>query len=453
MAIVSVIVPVYNTEHYLNRCLQSLRQQTLQDIEIICVDDGSTDNSLEVLKRHSAEEPRICILSGENASAGAARNKGMKRAKGEYLMFLDSDDFFEPDLLENMYMRMRIDDLDMVVCRATQYIQNERKDRPANNQAPPELWSRFGERTLCPRMEMPDKLFQMIAGTPWNKMWKKSFIDKHKLEFQPIVNGNDTYFVYSSFLLAERVALVKKPLVHWRRHNSSLSNGYDTYPTCYMDALLGISKQVKGATPDIRVWHSFLNYAVTVIVWRLSRLSPEVRVLVRKSLAERIEPQLHLLDYISLYLAEKPLDTKDPLQQKMRVYTQLTGLKKTYVVLLDLRERRAWHFLRKLKNSPPKPSVNAIIGVKHIEPEKLPELNELEKHLLGSLIVRYDRPEGLASGLEQVPQYIGDELIQAGLLCKRKLSTDQLARLLQAPFKHNTSGSFGLLRLRRLLTD
>ena len=103
MVKVSVIIPVYNVEPYLKQCMDSVVGQTLKDIEIICVDDGSTDGSLDILKEYATEDSRIQIIEQKNAGAGAARNNGMRHATGKYLSFLDSDDFFEPRMLEKAY--------------------------------------------------------------------------------------------------------------------------------------------------------------------------------------------------------------------------------------------------------------------------------------------------------------------------------------------------------------
>ena len=94
---VSVILPVYNVEKYLKECLDSILNQTLQEIEVICVDDGSTDRSLEILREYEKKDKRVIVLTQENKGAGAARNKGLAIAKGEYLSFLDSDDFLLPE--------------------------------------------------------------------------------------------------------------------------------------------------------------------------------------------------------------------------------------------------------------------------------------------------------------------------------------------------------------------
>ena len=114
MAKVSVIIPVYNVEPYLKQCMDSVVGQTLKDIEIICVDDGSTDGSLDILKEYATEDSRIQIIEQKNAGAGAARNNGMRHATGKYLSFLDSDDFFEPRMLEKAYDLAEKDQADFV---------------------------------------------------------------------------------------------------------------------------------------------------------------------------------------------------------------------------------------------------------------------------------------------------------------------------------------------------
>ena len=113
---VSVIIPVYNVEEYLRECLDSVVNQTLKEIEIICVDDGSTDSSLDILKEYAEKDNRITVMKQANLHAGVARNAGLSVAKGEYLSFLDSDDFFEKDMLEKMFLKVSSNLSDVIVC-------------------------------------------------------------------------------------------------------------------------------------------------------------------------------------------------------------------------------------------------------------------------------------------------------------------------------------------------
>ena len=125
--LVSVIVPVYNVENYLRQCLNSITGQTLKNIEIICVDDSSTDGSKRILEEYAKKDERVKIITQPNKGAGAARNNGLSVAKGKYLSFLDSDDFFEPDMLEHAYNKAEEDCADFVVFKSDQYYTDENR--------------------------------------------------------------------------------------------------------------------------------------------------------------------------------------------------------------------------------------------------------------------------------------------------------------------------------------
>lgn len=122
---VSVIIPVYNAEKYLRQCLDSVVNQTLRDIEIICVDDGSPDSSLSLLQKYASGDNRIKILQQENSGAGIARNKGLAMASGKYILFLDSDDFFELDLCENLFYQAEKTEADIILYDADCYEQEK----------------------------------------------------------------------------------------------------------------------------------------------------------------------------------------------------------------------------------------------------------------------------------------------------------------------------------------
>ena len=130
MAKVSVIIPVYNAEQYLRQCLDSVVGQTLKDIEIICVDDGPQDNSVAILKEYAARDSRLRLIREKNRGAGAARNQGLREATGEYLSFLDADDFFEPDMLEKAVARAEEYDAQIVVFNSDQYHMDKRQFVP-----------------------------------------------------------------------------------------------------------------------------------------------------------------------------------------------------------------------------------------------------------------------------------------------------------------------------------
>ena len=113
---VSIIVPVYNVESYLDKCLNSLVNQTLKDIEIIVINDGSTDNSQKIIDKYSKKYKNIINITKENGGVSEARNLGLEKASGEYIGFLDSDDWIEPDMYELMYQKAKTENFDIVAC-------------------------------------------------------------------------------------------------------------------------------------------------------------------------------------------------------------------------------------------------------------------------------------------------------------------------------------------------
>lgn len=212
-ALVSVIVPVYNTAPYLAQCLDSILGQTLRDIEIICVDDGSTDNSWEILSCYAAEDSRIILLQQANLFAGVARNAAMDIARGRYLVFWDSDDFFEPEALAAMYKCCERTNADICVCGANQYFQDVEEAVPHDKYL---VRSRVPEEDTFNRFTNSDYLFSFTTVMIWNKMYRRSFLEQYGLRFQPRRNSNDVYFSLCALGTAHRIAVVYEHLINYR---------------------------------------------------------------------------------------------------------------------------------------------------------------------------------------------------------------------------------------------
>ena len=210
---VSVIVPVYNGEKYLEQCLDSICNQTLQEIEIICVDDGSTDSSWDILNRYKDQDDRIQLYRQQNLYAGVARNTGKSHATGEYLVFWDCDDFFEPDALEKMYDQCQQDQADICVCGVKRYLQDigigyTGKNYVNKKRIPEEI--PFNIKTN----EKYILTFSTVAA--WNKMYRHDFVDKWNMDFQALKHANDAFFSACTLCLAEKITIVTKPLVWYR---------------------------------------------------------------------------------------------------------------------------------------------------------------------------------------------------------------------------------------------
>lgn len=252
---VSVIIPVYNAEKYLEKCLDSVTRQTLSEMEIICVDDGSADSSLEILERYAASDPRILIKRQQNLFAGAARNNGMDTAKGKYLVFWDSDDYFEKNALETLYKKCEKEQADICLCGAFTV------DGETGKRAMDET---FLKRRFLPKGSVfsiktnPEYIFNMASNTPWQRMFRADFVKAHGLRFQDLRHANDTYFVLCAMFYAERITYTEKPLVNYRTNNAlSVTGSASKDPLCAYKAYAAVYEELGKAGLSGKALQSF----------------------------------------------------------------------------------------------------------------------------------------------------------------------------------------------------
>lgn len=275
MPLVSVIIPVYNVEHYLRQCLDSVRAQTLSDIEIICVNDSSTDGSLDILEDYAKKDSRIQVVTQPNGGAGAARNKGLSMAKGKYLSFLDSDDFFEPDMLELAYKKAEEDKADFVVFNSDQYYTDKKKfvEVPWTlriKELPP--YMPFNHR------QMTDNIFKVFVGWAWDKLYSREFVENNHLLFQEQRTSNDMLFVFSAVAIAKRISIVNKVLAHQRRDaKDSLSKTRENSWYCFYDALTALRDRLQAEGIYKETEKDYINYALHAVLWNINTLAEPTR--------------------------------------------------------------------------------------------------------------------------------------------------------------------------------
>ncbi len=212
----SVIIPVFNAEKYLQDTLESILNQTFRDIEILCVDDGSMDQSLEIMLDYSVRDNRIKILQQKKKSDGAAlaRNLGLEFATGEYIIFLDADDLFEPDLIEKSYQAAKEKNADAVTFGAYFYHSETRTDLYDSAWRINSIF--FEDDTVNP-MDYPTTLFQRFKGSAWVYLFRRKYIVERGISFYPVHVTDDIEFTYMALAGANRIAAVNKRLVHYRR--------------------------------------------------------------------------------------------------------------------------------------------------------------------------------------------------------------------------------------------
>ena len=233
---VSVIVPVYNVEKYLKRCLDSLINQTLKDIEIIVVNDGSTDNSLDILNKYAENDSRIKVIDKENSGVSDCRNIAMKQMKGKYIMFVDSDDWIDNNALEIMYTKIEEEKSDLVMCTYMREFANHSKEK-IFNLPEIELYEKDEIKKLHRKLfgpidnELgnPEDLYSL--GTIWAKLYKVDVIKKNNIEFEDlklIGSNEDGLFNIYVFNKINKAVFINKPLYHYCRDNpKSITSGYN----------------------------------------------------------------------------------------------------------------------------------------------------------------------------------------------------------------------------------
>ena len=224
MVRISVIVPVYNCEDYLEESLGSILKQTFNDIEVICIDDGSTDDSLGILNEMASSDSRIQVFPQENQGAGAVRNYGMKKASGDYVYFFDADDYLLKEGLEKAYSNAIRNDSDIVFFKFDQYKDNRFFTHSGPNLEMQFVGADFDNFTF----DWHDYRTGPFTGpfAPWLKLYKKEFLDAYDcFRFPNDLNHNDVPFHVMTFLKASKISFVPEHLYRYRIDNAgSITN-------------------------------------------------------------------------------------------------------------------------------------------------------------------------------------------------------------------------------------
>lgn len=225
---ISVVIPVYNAEEYVEECIRSVFDQGIEEIEIICVDDGSSDNSVAVLQRLAEQDGRIRVICQENRSAGAARNHGLQYARGTYVHFLDADD----RVCAGIY-RKAIEWLEQTGADTCMF-QYSFYDNSTGEEIPCPCLLNGKERVTTFRQEPAFFMYNMVA--PWNKVYRHAWIERHGMWFDEIHCGNDRGFYYRSMAAGGKIALCMDLGVAYRVKNAKALTGTNRYR--HLDSLL-----------------------------------------------------------------------------------------------------------------------------------------------------------------------------------------------------------------------
>lgn len=257
--VVSVIVPIYNAEKYLKQMMNSVLCQTLNQIEIICVDDGSTDSSREIIREFMGRDERIILMQQPKMNAGAARNTGLSKAKGKYVIFWDADDLFERKALECLYRKIEKKNADICLCGVCELRENG-KVYETEGYLKTDL---LPEKDPFNKFDNSKYLFDFTTNVVWNKMYRRTFLEKNELRFQEIERTNDTAFVMMSLYKAQAITYVNKNLIFYRVNlPDSLTGRASELIFCPYESYIFTLQEFQKCKDFALVKNSFYNKAV-----------------------------------------------------------------------------------------------------------------------------------------------------------------------------------------------
>lgn len=262
---VSLVIPVYNSAPYLRQCLDSVIDQTYRMLDIVCVNDGSTDNSLAILEEYAARDDRIRVFSKANEGKGAAsaRNLGLQESIGEYIQFIDSDDFFEPDMVETLVSKAINTDADVVICRG-QIFDDERQcvtgklPHPDLQYAP--------NKPAFHWKDCPEYICEIADNYAWNKLFRRQLLIDNDLSFTPIPISDDQDISMLAPIVAERVAVVDRALINYRvGTGKSQCDTQTKHPEAAYEGTYSVVKRLKKMGVYETVKQSYCNVAIRLM--------------------------------------------------------------------------------------------------------------------------------------------------------------------------------------------
>ena len=262
---VSIVIPVYNSARYLRECIDSVIGQTWFNLDIVCVNDGSQDESLSILEEYSAKDTRIRVFSKENEGRGAAsaRNMGLQNAKGEYVQFLDSDDFFETDMVEKLVSKAISTGAEVVICRGQTYDDGLR--RVTGKMPHPDLQYAPSKDSFSWK-DCPEYICEIADNYAWNKLFKRNLLVDNDLSFTPIPISDDQDISMLAPILAERVAVVDEEFINYRvGTGTSQCDSQTRHPEAAYEGIFTVVKKLK----ELEVWtaikQSYLNVSIRLM--------------------------------------------------------------------------------------------------------------------------------------------------------------------------------------------
>ncbi len=298
---VSVVMPVYNAERSVHIALNSLKEQSFLNFEVICVDDGSSDKSLSILKEYAANDHRIHIIENKrNTGAGVSRNLAINHARGNYIVFLDSDDALTKNALEKFYLKGLETDADTIIS----------KTFDSNHVYKSSLQAEYlPEAPYFNPDDIPNFIFNFTHGGPSGKCVKTSFIKEKNIKYLPLARSEDIFFVYSALLESNRIAVIEEPLyrVNTIINPNSLEHTKNKTPFIFWDAIITINDMLREKGVYEKYKRSIINSNVVRCLYNINMLknSTGYNIMSVKKMFVESEIEEKIITELELYGHEK----------------------------------------------------------------------------------------------------------------------------------------------------
>lgn len=266
---VSILVPIFNVEKYLRQCLDSVVNQSLKDIEIICIDDGSTDSSPQIIKEYAKDDPRFTIITKKNSGYGDSMNKGLEKAKGEYIGIVESDDWVDVDMFENLYKIAVDNKVDVVKSNFYFY------SGLGNTNKKFQLVNHIDSEKVINPIETNSVFFPQAAI--WTGLYKKSFLSKNNIAFLPTPGASyqDTGFNFKVWASAEKAFLTNDAYLHYRIDNDNSSVKSKGKIFAVVDELTEMYKFAKKTKHFDKLVPILFQRKYEIYMWNYGRLTSD----------------------------------------------------------------------------------------------------------------------------------------------------------------------------------
>ena len=331
---VTVIIPIYNLEKYLKKCVESLLSQTLKEIEFIFIDDGSNDKSLELLKDLVKKDDRVKIISKNNSGVSASRNLAIDLANGEYIGFVDGDDTIDKDMFKKMYFSAKQENSEMVICNF-KLIKNDKVE-----------YNEYLKRYSCCNLKkffVEDILLKLKNGYIWNKLYNKEIIQRNKIKFDENVSINeDTIFNLEYLKYVKKISYVDYTLYNYiQRKNSAIckihGNGLYKMNRIYLAAV----ELAKFNEKNINILNGQIGYDYIETVYN----EIKIMILQYKTINE-------IISFIEKCKKNKQIEIAlnlliDSCNLNFRIIFRLIKFKRYYILIKYIKFRMSFSIIKK----------------------------------------------------------------------------------------------------------